>query len=411
MSAMSPQLASSYIYRRLVSRACFLAAISLLLSNSALAQLRGQVVDSVMGVPVGGGFVILLGPDGEELVRALTTRDGRFSFRLRPDLRGPVRIRSERIGYRPVVTRPFDPSDPSEADLLVRVGPLPTPLSAIEVREISECKSQPTEDARPALVWEEARKALAAASWTASHQRYHVVSNIYERDVRGRRVIRERHRPSIGRSTTPFKAIDPVELRQQGYVSETGDGVVYHAPDAQVLQHEGFLDTHCFRLQRAADDRAHLIGLAFEPVPSRRLPDVEGVLWIDRQSSELRSLEYEYVNLPRHLRVDEPVGGVVEFLRLPTGAWIVHRWQIGIPTVFGAERVNPFSRDISRRVVAFRYVGGEILTITSSNGARVYESAFAELMGVVVDSSPGHAAPLAGAVVWVAGPWFALSFN
>ena len=407
MSGMSPQPTGNYACRRLASRACFLAVISLLLANSALAQLRGQVVDNISGTPVGGGFVVLIGPDGEELARTLTTRDGRFSFRLRPDFQGMVQIRSERIGYGPVVTPPFDPSRRDAADMLVRVGPLPTPLSTIEVRETSECTNRPTEDVRTAVVWEEARKALAAASWTASQRLYHVVSNIYERDLKGRRVIRERHRPSIGRSTTPFISLDPVELRKKGYVSDAGDGVVYYAPDARVLQDAGFVDTHCFRLRRPDKDRSHLIGLAFEPVPSRRLPDVEGVLWLDRQSSELRSLEYEYVNLPRDLRADDPAGGVVEFMRLPSGAWIVHRWYIGIPTAFRQERLTPFSRETSRRVEAFRYVGGEVLTVTDLTGVLVYETPLAEVVGVVVDSSAGHEAPLAGATVRVAGTWFA----
>ncbi|MCH7717766.1 MAG: carboxypeptidase regulatory-like domain-containing protein [Gemmatimonadetes bacterium] len=371
--------------------------------------LQGQVVDTVTGTPVGTGFVVLLGADDTEFYRTLTTRDGHFTFRLSPYHRGPFRLRSERIGYRVSVTDWFHVSSEDTRNLIIRVSALPVPLSSIEVRESTECKVRPTEDEQTAVVWEEARKALAAASWTALQQLYHVVSNLYDRDMDGRRrrVRQEHHRPSIGLSSMPFVARAPIELLQNGYVSDEDGVVVYYAPDAEVLQDDGFLGTHCFRLRRGDDEEAALIGLGFEPVPSRKLPDVEGVLWLDRQSSELRSLEFRYVNLPRHLRADGPSGGTVEFMPLPSGAWIVHRWRIGIPTAFREERVNPLARELRRRADAFRYTGGEVLTITDGAGNRVYQAVLAQLTGVVVDSTRGEPQPLAGAIVRIAGSWFA----
>ena len=371
--------------------------------------LRGQVIDSVLQVPVGAGFVVLLDADGAEITRTLTSRNGRFTFTLAPNQRGPLSLRSERIGYRVAVTEPFDVPADGPVDLTIWVRALPTPLSSIDVRESTECKVRPTEDEQTAVVWEEARKALAAASWTALQQLYHVVSNLYDRDMDGRRrrVRQEHHRPSIGLSSMPFVARAPIELLQNGYVSDEDGVVVYYAPDAEVLQDDGFLGTHCFRLRRGDEEEAALIGLGFEPVPSRKLPDVEGVLWLDRQSSELRSLEFRYVNLPRHLRADGPSGGTVEFMPLPSGAWIVHRWRIGIPTAFREERVNPLARELRRRADAFRYTGGEVLTITDGAGNRVYQAVLAELTGVVVDSTRGEPQPLAGAIVRIAGTWFA----
>ncbi len=374
--------------------------------------LRGQVIDSVLQAPVGAGFVVLVGPDGQEVTRTLTTRDGRFTIHLQPGQLGPLRVRSERIGYRVSVTDWFHVSSEDTKDLIIWVSPLPTPLSTIEIRESTECKVRPTEDEQTAVVWEEVRKALAAASWTASQQLYHVVSNLYDRDMDGRRrrVRQEHHRPSIGLSSKPFMSRAPIELLQNGYVSDEDGVVVYYAPDAEVLQDDGFLGTHCFRLRHGDDEGpATLIGLGFEPVPSRKLPDVEGVLWLDRQSSELRSLEFRYVNLPRHLRVDGPSGGMVEFMPLPSGAWIVHRWSIGIPTAFREVRVNPFV--LRRRADAFRYTGGEVLTITDRTGALVYEAELAELVGVVVDSTDGRQTPLAGATVRVEGTWFTGTTN
>jgi hypothetical protein len=111
--------------------------------------------------------------------------------------------------------------------------------------------------------------------------------------------------------------------------------------------------------------------------------------------------------MPRELRVGDPGGGTVEFMPLPSGAWIVHRWHIGIPTAFRDERVNPFARESRRVVKEFRDTGGEVLTITDGAGNRVYQAVLAQLTGVVVDSTRGEPQPLAGAIVRIAGTWFA----
>jgi hypothetical protein len=369
---------------------------------------RGQVVDSITTAPVGAGFVVLLGADDEEITRVLASWDGRFTFHVSPDHRGPFRLRSERIGYRVAETEPFDAPTSGTTDLTLWVAALPTPLSAIEVRGTTQCKLRPREDEQTSVVWEEARKALAAASWTASRQLYHVVSNIYDRDMdrRRRRVRSERHRPSIGFSTNPFVSRDPDELVRDGYVVQESGTVVYFAPDAHVLQSEGFLETHCFRLRVHDRDGDNLIGVAFEPAPSRDLPDVEGVLWLDRQSSELRSLEFRFTRLPYDLRDVEPPGGTVEFMPLPSGAWIVYRWHITLPTV----RTRVIGRGPLRRtetiVESFREAGGEVLNVTDRRGELVYQAELAELTGVVIDSTRGVPRPLVGATVRIAGTWF-----
>jgi hypothetical protein len=137
---------------------------------------------------------------------------------------------------------------------------------------------------------------------------------------------------------------DPRLLAEEGYIEARGGASFYFAPDAVVLQNEHFLQTHCFRLRQQERDGAQLIGLAFEPAPGRHLPDVEGVLWLDRQTSELRFVEYTYTNLPYDLPRRMAPGGLVEFLPLPGGAWIVHRWQIDLATVLSEQRTTPLDR-------------------------------------------------------------------
>lgn len=395
------------MYKALARTAVLVAALGAATPRLHAQTIRGQVIDSVTRGPVGTGFVVLIGGDGRELARALTSADGRFAFTLTRLQQGPFRLRSERIGFGVSESDAFD-RDAATTPVTLFVGALPTPLANIEVREATECRVRPAEDERTAVVWEEARKALAAASWTASRELFHIVSTVYRRtlETRRRRVLRETHSPSIGNTSAPFVSVDPAKLLESGYVAREGEDIAYYAPDAEVLQDEGFLETHCFRL-RSHDDRDELIGLAFEPAPSRRLPDVRGVLWLDRERSELRSIEYEYTNLPPDLRSTTIGYGRLQFMPLPSGAWIVHEWIIGIPTEIREERISAFDREPTRTAQQIRDVGGEVLRIENADGSVAYQAPLAELTGVVVDRFDGDPVPLAGAVVQIADTWFA----
>ena len=79
------------------------------------------------------------------------------------------------------------------------------------------------------------------------------------------------------------------------------------------LLSDAFLDTHCLSVRDGGDGR---IGLMFEPVPDRWVPEIVGVLWLDAETAELDWLEFGYVNLLRTREIGEP-GGEVSFARLP----------------------------------------------------------------------------------------------
>lgn len=130
----------------------------------------------------------------------------------------------------------------------------------------------------------------------------------------------------------PFASIPAERLSAGGYVQTTPEGMFYYSPDAEVLLSDAFLDDHCFRTVDGRGDDAGLIGLAFEPIRGREVPEVRGVLWLDRHSAELRFLEYNYTGLPLPWSVPtDDLGGRVEFERLPSGTWIVRRWWIRMP--------------------------------------------------------------------------------
>jgi hypothetical protein len=119
-----------------------------------------------------------------------------------------------------------------------------------------------------------------------------------------------------------------------------------------VLLSDDFLDTHCFRMVRAEKDRPGAVGLGFEPVKGRRVPEIKGTLWVDRGSAELRMLDYEYVNVPSAVRTPG-LGGRSEFARLATGDWIIKDWYIRLP-----DRVDRQRRPGARIEVRARHGGG-----------------------------------------------------
>ncbi|HEV2749214.1 MAG TPA: carboxypeptidase-like regulatory domain-containing protein [Gemmatimonadales bacterium] len=124
------------------------------------------------------------------------------------------------------------------------------------------------------------------------------------------------------------------------------------------------VDRHCFGIKGPTVLDSGLIGLSFEPVPGHTLRDVAGVLWLDRQTAELRSLEYRYTNLASWVPRDR-AGGRLEFERLPTGAWIVRRWWIRSPV----PRITLPDRAYS--LYGFKEHGGEVVDVLTADGLPV----------------------------------------
>ena len=129
------------------------------------------------------------------------------------------------------------------------------------------------------------------------------------------------------------------------------------------------------------------LGLGFEPIPNRRVPDVTGTLWVERLTGELKALEFEYTGLPQGLARSD-LGGRVEFLRLPNGAWIISYWHVRLPVVESYERrvkTRPAPQQISR-IVGLLERGGR----TSIAPAGASPPRQAVLAGRIADSSSGR---------------------
>jgi hypothetical protein len=332
----------------------------------------GQVLDAATAAPVGEGFVVLLDEQGREIARTLTAADGRFTIRApRP---GRYRLRSERIGYVAFVAPAFTLEQDQTLRQQLPVTALAVQLAAVEITGRTTCRMSPEREQATAAVWGEIRKALAAAVWTASQPAYQYRTLGYRRawDAARSRAVVERRDTLVGHWWAPWVSRPAAELAERGYIRTEGDSTAYYGPDAGVIQDSTFLRSHCFALRRRALAGEAQVGLSFEPEPRRSLPDVRGALWLDQRSAELRALEYSYTRIPEGLD-DDRIGGTVEFLRLPSGAWIVRRWQIRMPRL-GLEMFRMPDGHLERRVrvTGFHDAGGEVLEVRALDGKIVY---------------------------------------
>lgn len=358
---------------------------------AAAQSVRGQLTDSITRAPIPGAFLTLVDEHGTERARTITNAAGEFL--LTAPTAGTYRLRSKRIGFRPYVSLPLTLRDAEVISYQVAVDPIPVALATVVVEGERQCDV--AAGASVAAVWEEIHEALAAVAWTSRLPNYWYDISHFQRELSasGRRKGVDSLWRDVGYRLIPFKSEAPETLEADGYVVPADEGGwVYWAPDADVLVSDPFVRTHCFETKEGRDETAQLMGLAFTPARGRSVSDITGTLWIDRSTAELRLLEYTYTRLPEDL-VAPRAGGRVEFLRLPSGTWIVRDWVIRMPLALLTQR--PMAMGTFPQVVGFRETGGSAVEIKTRSGTVVYrsDSLAAALAAVTPAPPPAEAVP------------------
>jgi hypothetical protein len=365
----------------------------LVLPVAARAQsLDLRLTEEALGRPVAGAIVRLMA-GASVVAQGLTNEAGRIV--LRAPGAGTYQLKADRIGWNGLLTEPFAlGADVTLRRELVMPGTR-RELPTIMVRGRSRCDPGGQGGPLAAALWEEIRNALTANVLTQRQQAVPLHVRQFIREVSlGRSVLRQwTYRSTITRGNA-FVSVAPAELAEIGFVYTVGDSVAYSAPDAALLLSDEFVGTHCFRVVRGDSG---LVGLAFEPIPGRKVPEVNGTMWVDRGTSELRYLEYDYTGLPKLLERAR-LGGRVQFERLPVGAWIVSYWHIRMPTVDSTMvRGTGNTQQAVMRLVGFRDQGGR--AEVSMNPLGAVDRAI--LIGAIHDSLTGKGLP--DAVVRVDG--------
>ncbi len=378
---------------RIALSAC--CALLLLTAHGSAQVVRGVVVDA-SGAPVRGAFVALLNEQGQQRSAVLAGEQGQFVF-----LTGPGRysLRVDQIGHRTGTEPLFELTDRDTRTVRVVLEVAALRLPEISVRGTNRCVGRPEASRETAQVWNEARKALTIAAWVESRGtatfRYRLSERDLDLQLAEARQPRVRFQATAGKRA--FSTADPDSLARFGYVQERRGETFLYGPDAELLLSNSFLNEHCFGLERSAD-RQGLIGLSFQPVSGRRLPDIRGVLWLDERTAELRFIEYSYTGLPFYAD-RRYAGGRTDFQQLPNGAWIVNRWYIRAPSL--GRSIG--SSDL--RLIGSHESGGEVLDAQVAGSERAVLVPRVAIEGMVFDSVRGR--PLEGARVYLSGTPFA----
>jgi Carboxypeptidase regulatory-like domain len=346
--------------------AALLAVLALAPARADAQTVYGVVVADATGEPVAGAMVLLADTLGLSRGSALADSLGRFAITARTP--GRYTLAAERVGYQSL--RPDTVSIPPDSlQVQLRAGSRRITLPPVTARARSRCAGHLQANPQTAVVWEEARKALASTALLEETGTYEFTARVDRREVRlrGGRVMS--HHTWVRSSTgQPFMTLPPEVLVDGGYVQTDADSLILYGVGAAVVLSELFLQRHCFGLR---DGGAERVGLEFVPIRTRGRPDVRGVLWLDRATGELRTLEFTYTGLTFRGPVDR-LGGEVEFRRIPSGAWIVSRWMVRGPllTRSGAGELSeiPMARF---RIHALRETSGEVLAVRGRDGRDV----------------------------------------
>ncbi|MGQ0765437.1 MAG: TonB-dependent receptor plug domain-containing protein [Gemmatimonadota bacterium] len=340
-------------------------------------NVRVRIVDRDTREALAGALVTALGTGGETLARTVSDELGRGLLVLRPS--AVVRLRAERVGFAAGLSDTFTVTaslPTTEIALSTRSLVLPT----IDVKSGSRC-GPAGQSPGAATLWDEVRKALASAEYAARH-RPTLSGGRYVRTLdRSLTVIAETSAVSQGPG---FISAPSADLSRLGFVRRIDDTPVFYAPDVALLLSREFVQDHCFGIV----ERDPLVGLTFEPVPGRPVPDVAGVLWVERQTSQLRWLEYRYTGATSS--TDSLVGGRLDFELLPTGEWIIAQWHIRLPrlALIRSSRVGSFETAQRDTLLGYREEGGWISAQSLSEGRG------GSVHGVTFDSLSN--APLSG---------------
>jgi hypothetical protein len=345
---------------------CALLCAALPLAASA-QSLSGRITTRGQA-PIRGGLVELLDTAGRITAAAATDNDG--GYRMHAPGPGVYRLRAGQIGFTASRSAPFELRAGERRDMSLTILPRVVTLEGVTATGRPRCASTPASGEELARVWEEARQALALTLRSAADSAIGFDFATYVRTTEARTdsVVDDTVKVVRVVGGIPFSSAPLAELDEFGFVRSIRNRITYFGPDAQVLLSDRFLSQHCFSLRRGAGVDAGLVGLAFEPVPTRRRPDVSGVLWLDAKSSELRRVEWGYT------RVTTPPNfaprGRADYVRLPSGAWIISNWWLRIP--FTAPQAAVTRRSFAlryRKVDEVREVGGSVERVWAAKGA------------------------------------------
>ena len=352
--------------------------------------LRGVTLDAV-DTPVSGVVLVLLDSTGTERTRSLSNYAGQFS--IRAPFSGTFRIQALQIGYLPTTTAPMMVAGDAGNVRVVLDGARVT-LAAVKIVDKSACGRQSSSNANMVFeVWDQAMTSISAAALASSARGMIATIMTVERklDPDAKRVRAVSASIRTANVVRPWRSLSEQELRSGGYSTVDRDGfITYNAPDLDILVSPAFIVDHCLRLIESRDTSE--IGVRFEPNSRRKgKSDIKGTIWLTRNSSVLRRMDFTYTNVPESPPVAEGVaGGDMQFNTIGDGSILISHWEIRMPIL---ERQSPRSPvKLAQQLTS----GGELILVRRGADT-LFKGTPIDVDGDLLDSLSGK--PLTGASV------------
>ena len=380
-------------------------ALSLVAANQAASQrVIGTVRDSAAGQPVGAAVVWLTDAQGRMLGRTIGNTAGRYEL-----ARGlnATRLHVIHIGFKPV-----DIAVPSTLDdsvLDVRMGALPAILSVVQTSSTRVCPGD-AESGGALELWEQVRAGLLASvvGRQIGRPKLQLLSFIRDYEPIANKITRQTSASKQVIADRSYSAARPAwQLASDGYMEEEKNGErTFFAPDEEVLLDRSFTETHCLHVVAGTDKHADDIGLGFDPVHTAKrdtMVDVRGVLWVNRQLSALREIQFDYTGLERAAKRS---GGEIKFAMMPNGTPMIQQWAIfstaiSIEEKGGADhlahRLPPRPDRSDVYTLGYREQGGVVAEAMWPDSTR-WHSDLPRVTGIVLDP---QGEPFEGARVWM----------
>jgi hypothetical protein len=388
-AAGSPEARLRAVGRRVTGwLAVALVAFASMPRVAAGQTITGAVVDATTSAPLPGVLVSLLDLDGERIRATLSDETGRFFFE--PGGFGRYSLRAERIGLQTTTSASFDVVSTNPHFERILMGDRAIEITGLIVdSRVKQCRLDRDEAVQIQRWWREVRTALDVSSVVQSSGMAQFEIDRFQRewDAQLERVIADDTRAEVSISTRPFASAEADFLSEGGFVQGELTGQrEYYAPDADVLLSSTFLSEHCFSIASSEGD-PKLVGLAFEPTGDRNVADIDGVIWVDSTTAELRAMDFHYTELGDV--PDNEAGGSVWFEYLPSGAWIVRYWYIRMPK-FG-QRVRRGGTELV--LLGYVDVGGQVRPLATSSVSMQRAEGLGAVRGVVWDSIRARGLP------------------
>ena len=331
-SAVRPHVGGESLSELRVRWTALICALVLPLHTAVAQVVRGIVTERTSGQPLRGVLVsVTAAGDSTNIRHTLTNIRGEFALRLASS--GRYIMSAKRVGVTRQSTDVFTLDIGQTRRIDMALDAFEQRLPTINVLESALCFRRTKQKRQIVSLWDEVRTALIATSVSREERLVRGNLSQYERTLEpgGLRILEDRRTVSEGFFDNPMRSLSGDSLAKVGYWgAQDSDTLVFYGPDEEVLLSEAFRSGHCFELLTGRDAIRGFIGLGFRPKGERTKGGIEGSIWIDAGTFELRFVEFRYTNLIT-IPKSPHLGGQVHYDRHPSGAWFVRRWFIRMP--------------------------------------------------------------------------------